>query len=251
MEFQATISLEPSKEDQPSPGERNPSPSRLLQPPPSGAPRLEESRAPRWLSTGSLMADDPPYVMERVLRSPRTNGATLDHASGPQLPLLEMTDEHADTLVFIDPAPSLARRPHGQMSALVSGEVLSIPHRLHSKSLLDTGSKFFNKCYEPASQARIRRRRGLGEILPQGARYVLDLTPATEGDEALIFITELSCPMGIRTWTWSWDRWRLPWSCVGGQEETESPPAEEATPTSLSASPGPRDEGLGHSESKR
>jgi hypothetical protein len=246
MEFQATISLE----DQPSPAERNPSPSRLLQPPPFGAPRLEESRAPRWLGPGPLMADDPPYVMER-LRSPRTNRATLDHASGPQLPLLEMTDEHADTLVFIDPAPGLARRPHGQTSGFVSGGVLSIPHRLHSKSLLDTGSKFFSKCYESASQARIRRRRGLGEILPQGARYVLDLTPATEGDEALIFITELSCPMGIRTWAWSWDRWRLPWSCVGGQEETESPPAEEATPTSISPSSEPRDEGLGNSESKR
>jgi hypothetical protein len=114
---------------------------------------------------------------------------------------------------------------------------LSVPHRLHSKNLLETGSNFFRKLYELRSQTRIRRHRGLGGTLAKGVQYVLDLTPAPEGDEALIFITELSCPMGIRTWARSWNRWNLPWSCVGGWEETESPPAAEAPPTSTSPAP--------------
>ncbi|KAN0083911.1 hypothetical protein V8E54_002999 [Elaphomyces granulatus] len=165
----------------------------------------------------------PSYVRER-LRSPGRDAATQE-----ELPLLAMTDEHADTLVFIDPAPSLARRS--------PFELLSVPHRLHSKNLLETGSNFFRKLYELRSQTRIRRHRGLGGTLAKGVQYVLDLTPAPEGDEALIFITELSCPMGIRTWARSWNRWNLPWSCVGGWEETESPPAAEAPPTSTSPAP--------------
>ncbi|KAJ5813195.1 hypothetical protein N7447_010218 [Penicillium robsamsonii] len=70
-------------------------------------------------------------------------------------------------------------------------------------------------------QNRVQKRRGLTGKLPDGIQYVLDLTPPTVDEDAVIFLTELSCPMSIRTWASKQDIWRLPWQCVGGQDELE------------------------------
>jgi hypothetical protein len=87
---------------------------------------------------------------------------------------------------------------------------------------LETDSSFFKKLFNPRTQARIVKRRGLIGGLTNGLKYVIDLTPPTEGEEAVITITELSCPLGIRTWTRCQNRWYLPASCVGGQDEVEA-----------------------------
>jgi hypothetical protein len=57
--------------------------------------------------------------------------------------------------------------------------------------------------------------------MPRGVKYAIDLTPPSEGDEAVIFMTELSCPMGVRKWAQMQSRWALPQSCVSGQDELE------------------------------
>lgn len=138
-----------------------------------------------------------------------------------RMPLLMFTDDEADTWVYIDPAPQ-----PGQ-STLLTAETQTIPHRIHSRSLLKTGSSVFKKYFEPRCQARVRKRRGLADKLPDGIKYVLDLSPATEGDDALIFMTELSCPVGVRKWARYMGKWNLPPSCVGGQDEVEWLPAPE------------------------
>ncbi|KAF4177026.1 hypothetical protein CNMCM8694_003061 [Aspergillus lentulus] len=136
------------------------------------------------------------------------------NAPAPCPPLLLL--DNADTLVFIDSPP----RPSTNSVLPASRDY--IPHRVHSRKLLETDSSFFKKLFNPRTQARIVKRRGLTGGLTNGLKYVIDLTPPTEGEEAVITITELSCPLGIRTWTRCQNRWYLPASCVGGQDEVEA-----------------------------
>lgn len=120
----------------------------------------------------------------------------------------------ADTMVFIDPSPESIR-------SKLPLSPQTVPHRIHSEKLLATGSAYFKRLFNPQMQTRVRKRRGLAGKLPDGIRYVLDLTPPTLEEDAVIFLTELSCPMSIRTWASKQHMWSLPWSCVGGQVDLE------------------------------
>ncbi|CAI7615827.1 unnamed protein product [Penicillium palitans] len=119
----------------------------------------------------------------------------------------------ADTMVFIDPSPETIR-------SKLPLSLQTVPHRIHS-------SAYFKRLFNPQMQTRVRKRRGLTGKLPDGIRYVLDLTPPTLEEDAVIFLTELSCPMSIRTWASKQHIWSLPWSCVGGQDDLE--PFEQLT----------------------
>jgi len=101
-----------------------------------------------------------------------------------QLPLLNVTD--ADTLVFI--SPNTSPNP---------------PHRVSSKALLATGSAVFKELLGPTSQHRALRKRKLVHILPQGIKYVIDLSPPEEGPEALDAVLKLYCPKAVLEWQ-SW-----------------------------------------------
>ncbi|RMJ25935.1 hypothetical protein PHISP_03190 [Aspergillus sp. HF37] len=140
-----------------------------------------------------------------------TTAPEMSESGTEMLPLLFSSD--ADTLVYIDP-PS---EPSSDMACPVS----TVPHRIHSRSLLDTSSAYFQKLFQPTYQFRIVKRRGLAGRLPEGVKYVIDLTPPTVEDEAVIFITELSCPLGVRSWASKRQRWDLPPTCVGGLDEFE------------------------------
>ncbi|KAJ5674377.1 uncharacterized protein N7477_004311 [Penicillium maclennaniae] len=126
------------------------------------------------------------------------------------LPLLLFPD--GDTLLYIDPAPEdgapRLRKP-------------STVHRIHSDRLLATESDYFKRRLGPRQQTRVRKQRGFPDTLPEGIKYVLDLTPPTLEEEAIISMTEVSCPMEIRTWASSKNIWNLPSQCVGGTDETE------------------------------
>ncbi|KAL4891524.1 hypothetical protein BDV59DRAFT_181949 [Aspergillus ambiguus] len=132
-------------------------------------------------------------------------------SSTPFPPLLMFED--ADTLAYIDPAP-----PESSGSS-VPRLNQTVPHRIRSKPLLDTGSPYLQKLFEPRTQERTIKRRGLRGQLPESIKYVIDLTPPSEDDDAVIFLTELSCPIGIRTWTQFAEIWQLPVSCIGGGDE--------------------------------
>ncbi|KAL2000584.1 hypothetical protein VTN02DRAFT_2882 [Thermoascus thermophilus] len=164
-----------------------------------------------------------------------TMPALSDHL---RMPLLLLDD--GDTLVYIDPAPR--PEPEG-ISPSTASKAYTAPHRVRSQRLLATGSAFFKRMFEPRYQTRVLRRRGLTGRLPTGIRYILDLTPPSEGDEAVIFMTELSCPMGVRTWAQSRRRWHLPLSCVGGQEEIEWPDVKISSQSTSRMSPSKTGQG--------
>lgn len=99
-----------------------------------------------------------------------------------------------DTLVFVKyPQDGNYFNPAGL-------DNLNQPHRVHSSRLLATGSEKFKKLFEPTYQYRILRRLKLVNRLPSGVKYVLDLTPPDEGDEAVELTANLSCSYGIRMW---------------------------------------------------
>ncbi|EEA21477.1 hypothetical protein TMatcc_009114 [Talaromyces marneffei ATCC 18224] len=142
-----------------------------------------------------------------------------------RMPLLLFTDDEADTLVYIDPSPQQpGESSQHESHRWVFGTqttVHAIPHRIHSRKLLDTGSDVLKNLFRPRNQARVRKHYGLTNEMPLGVKYAIDLTPPSEGDEAVIFMTELSCPMGVRKWGQMQSRWALPSSCVSGRDELE------------------------------
>lgn len=154
-----------------------------------------------------------------------SQGSLLNLTTMPFLLLLH----GADTMVFIDPSPETIR-------SKLPLSPQTVPHRIHSEKLLATGSAYFKRLFNPQMQTRVRKRRGLTGKLPDGIRYVLDLTPPTLEEDAVIFLTELSCPLSVRTWASKQNIWSLPSSCVGGQDYLE--PFEQPT-QSPTASPGP------------
>ncbi|KAL4886678.1 hypothetical protein BJY04DRAFT_178147 [Aspergillus karnatakaensis] len=132
--------------------------------------------------------------------------------------------EDADTLAFID---TISYKPTW---SLQPNSIQSIGHRIHSESLLRTGSPVLQQLFEPKIQERNIKRRG---GLPQGIKYIIDLTPSTTEDDAVLLLTELSCPLGIRTWAQSQARWNLPLTCVGGTDAPEGHDLTNSHPGSL------------------
>lgn len=73
-------------------------------------------------------------------------------------------------------------------------------------------------------QHKIRRRAGLlGDNLPTGIKYVLDLTPPEEGDDVVALISDLSCPEGIRYWHIPARRLKVSQTLIGGKDEVTRP----------------------------
>ncbi|KAL6898364.1 hypothetical protein GGI43DRAFT_408998 [Trichoderma evansii] len=103
-----------------------------------------------------------------------------------------------DTLVFID-YPDITRRRSEQTDCYGIG-YSSQKFRVHSKKLLATGSTKFAEMLNPTYQFRVQRRRKLANNLPEGIRYVLDLTPPSEGDDLVFQMTQLSLTPGIIKW---------------------------------------------------
>ncbi|UKZ73771.1 hypothetical protein TrVFT333_001421 [Trichoderma virens FT-333] len=106
--------------------------------------------------------------------------------------------DEGDTLVFID-FPDLSRRQPRQTDCY-GVPYTSQQFRVHSEKLLATGSAKFAEMLNPTYQFRIQRRRKLTKSLPEGIKYVLDLTPPSEGDELVFQVTQLSLTPGIIKW---------------------------------------------------
>ena len=99
-----------------------------------------------------------------------------------------------DTLVII-------KYPNNQPAYDAYGFQLKDLHRVHSEKLLATNSKVFKEKIESTwLQHRAAKRAGVLNNLPEGIRFVIDLTPPEEGEEALQLTAELCCSEGIREW---------------------------------------------------
>jgi hypothetical protein len=134
--------------------------------------------------------------------------------------------EAGDTLVYI-------KLPSDELLLDATGiPVTSKPHRVHSSKLLATGSaKFRELLSNEIKQRRMRARNGFASkaTLPPGIKYVLDLTPPDEGDEAVLLISELSCSAGICHWYTSEQRCGTHHDRVGGKDEVTKPVLDEET----------------------
>ncbi|KAK4081680.1 uncharacterized protein Triagg1_2421 [Trichoderma aggressivum f. europaeum] len=111
---------------------------------------------------------------------------------------IEQELREGDTLVFID-FPDVSRR-QWRRTDCYGMPYSSKQFRVHSKKLLATGSAKFADMLSPTYQFRIQRRKKLAKNLPEGIKYVLDLTPPSEGDELVFQMTQLSLTPGIIKW---------------------------------------------------
>lgn len=115
-----------------------------------------------------------------------------------RLSSIESELDKGDTLVFID-YPDIKRR-HSEQTDCYGMSYSSQKFRVHSKKLLATGSAKFADMLNPTHQFRVQRRRKLAKSLPDGIKYVLDLTPPSEGDDLVFQMTQLSLTPGIIKW---------------------------------------------------
>ncbi|KAI9848487.1 MAG: hypothetical protein M1838_000510 [Thelocarpon superellum] len=130
------------------------------------------------------------------------------------LPFLDFED--ADTLVFIDPVKPVKV---AEWSFQQDYSRHDAPLRVHSAKLLAADSSVFRDLLSPTRQYRIARWRRCVP-LPDGIRFVLDLTPPEEGDEAVELTSSLSCSRGVREWHLAAHRFGAPARLVGGNEDS-------------------------------
>lgn len=132
-----------------------------------------------------------------------------------ELPILY--DPHGDTHIYIDP-PTQQPEQDGATYAHYT-ERYKFPMLMKKQTLLSFNSPFFENMFGSTYQYRILRRRGLVGKLPEHVKYVIDLTPPAEGDEAVYLMTELCCSEGVRKWFLANQRWQVSKSLIGGEDE--------------------------------
>lgn len=145
-----------------------------------------------------------------------------------------------DTLVFVDFPPvtnSLARQTDCNGRSYQPQKL-----RVHSEKLLATGSSKFIDMLSPTYQFRAQRRRGLVNKLPEGVKYVLDMTPPFEGDDLVFQMTELSLTPGITKWWTSQVSYQVDKWIVDGHDDVCAC-KKEAAKTSKTAEEAKNEDG--------
>ncbi|KAK2065057.1 hypothetical protein LY76DRAFT_531912 [Colletotrichum caudatum] len=162
----------------------------------------------------ALMRD----VAERELQPTRYEMTYAEERRYSQVMLHDIQGElfEGDTLVFVDfPTPS---KPSAGVDCYLYAWN-SVHFRMHSQKLLDTGSTKFSEMLNPTYQFRVQRRRKLVNKLPEGVKYVLDLTPPSEGDELVFQMTETSLTPGIIKWWTACDKHGVEACIVSGHDD--------------------------------
>lgn len=99
---------------------------------------------------------------------------------------------------------------------------LDTEYRVNSRKLIETGSAFFEKKLGREEQSKqIQLYFMGGRVLPEGVKYVLDLSP--EHLDGVEMLHALSCPEGICNWFRAQRRNGVAGSVVGGKDESEVP----------------------------
>ncbi|OLN97310.1 hypothetical protein CCHL11_01282 [Colletotrichum chlorophyti] len=121
-----------------------------------------------------------------------------------------------DTLVFVDyPTPS---KPVDNVGCFFYAWN-SVQFRMPSEKLLATGSAKFAEMLSPTYQFRVQRRRKMVNKLPPGVKFVLDLTPPSEGDELVFQMTEVSLTPGLINWWTAFDKHSVDDYVVSGHDD--------------------------------
>ncbi|KAJ3475687.1 hypothetical protein NLG97_g9372 [Lecanicillium saksenae] len=207
--------------------------------PPGGVPESDTSGHHEIMEPVSRHRDDNPYVdlmrLPPYQRTQMMGGSEFKEVHRAEMYRIQFPHvdlDQGDTLVFIDyPEPTKGKPP-----ADCDGVPFRSQHvRMHSERLLSTGSSKFSDMLNPTYQFRIQRRLKMVNKLPEGVKYVLDLTPPAEGDEMVFQITELSLTPGIIKWWSSYARLDVPFFLVKGHDDVcsckhpvngSSPPAQ-------------------------
>lgn len=128
---------------------------------------------------------------------------------------------------------ALINFPNNQPAYDPSGFQLSTVHRVHSEKLLATGSRVFREKLESEwLNHRAAKKAGVFPTLPEGIKYVIDLTPPEEGDDALELTANLSCSPGIRNWYNAELRLGVSRNLVAGKDESTMRQEAFSQPTS-------------------
>ena len=154
----------------------------------------------------------------RVGQPPRNiQDSIVDMNSELALWVPPVNDPDGDTYVYIDPPPKQPEQDGTSYSIYRSQAEL--PMVMKSLTLLSLNSSIISKAMGPTEQHRVMRRRGLVGRLPPHIKFVIDLTPATEGDDAAHLLSELYCPDGVRKWFIAAKLWNISTNLIGGQDE--------------------------------
>ena len=136
-----------------------------------------------------------------------------------ELPVVR--DPRADTWVFIDPPQKQPEQDQHDYEHYIKRYEAPLAMR---KDTLVKYSTVLERMFLPTAQHRITRRRNLVKQLRNfpNIKYVIDLTPPTEGEEAVYLTTELCCSEGVRLWYQAREIWKVATMLVGGEEEYTS-----------------------------
>ena len=154
-------------------------------------------------------ADAPPrYNIDDCIR---------DFSTRQAVGLPRIHDVDGDTYIFIDP-PS--KQPEQSDQSYEEYRLrYSKPFLMKREKLSNASGVFKERLGSPDYCFHTLRRRRLKGKLPENVKYVLDLTPPTEGEEAVFLTASLCCSQGIRYWYQSSDVWNVSRRLVGGKEE--------------------------------
>lgn len=151
------------------------------------------------------------------------------HQSNDLEPLLA---PDADVLVVLGVPPQQPDQSDQSYASTVRH--FSKHYRIHSKNIRSLGPTKFDQLLGPTSQYRTERRLKNQGILrggkPPGIKYLLDLRPPSEGEEAIFLITQLSCTPGILTWFKAQGKYGISQTMVCGQDDSSLLPRHQEDP---------------------
>lgn len=145
----------------------------------------------------------------------------IEHMTSSYNELTRLDFPGGDTLVYIDAPPRQPGQYAGTYSLIQTH--FGSPFCMRSETLRSVGSAYLEGLLGPTAQFRVLRKRGLVGKLPSEIKYVIDLTPDTEGMDALLSLMHLSCPVGVRHWGLSALRWNVARSLVCGYDDFTTP----------------------------
>ncbi|MCJ1465879.1 hypothetical protein MMC07_004498 [Pseudocyphellaria aurata] len=164
---------------------------------------------------------------------------------GSELPI--WNHRQGDTYVYLDPPTQQPEQDDVTYAKYT--ERYKNPMLLKKETLLSFNSPFFDNLFGSTYQHRIRRRRHLVGNLPEHVKYVIDLTPPSDGDDAVDLMTEICCPEGVRKWFLANQRWAISKSLIGGEDEYMASSQESKRFTANLSTSGVWNDGVGYSPS--
>ena len=160
---------------------------------------------------------DPPLhtCQNRVSIDDRINDMTKQAA----VELPTVYDPMGDTLIYIDPPQRQPEQDEYEYELYIKRYTVPMLMKKHTLTRYSPG---LAKLFGPSEQYRFLRRRKLANRLQGNVKYVIDLTPPSEGEDAVFLTTELCCSEGVRLWYQSNQIWSVSKTLVEGAEEHSS-----------------------------